>query len=317
MQRLLQELKNLRGSTLVLTHSLADVDSVSSAIVLGRILSWLKKPCDIHCIDSLNSSSKHLLKEIGLAILLPFEGKLSKYSNIIFVDVSNPDLLSDFPKKLSSYRGRVYCIDHHYHSNHLHTRYSFIAPHYAASSLIVFDLAKELNYSLNSREAFLLAAGVVSDTAFFKSADNSCFKKFSELLEYGVDYRRLLTLFASAPRLDEKLAVIKCVQNARIERRGELRAEQLVAFGESSCFESECASALIAAGCGIAFVVNKKRARVSCVRGDALDVNVGKIMESIGKRIHGSGGGHEKVGGAKGKAELIAPALEKEVKLLF
>ncbi|MBI5228791.1 hypothetical protein HY991_01680, partial [Candidatus Micrarchaeota archaeon] len=88
-------------------------------------------------------------------------------------------------------------------------------------------------------------------------------------------------------------------------------------ISECGAFELYCASKLVELGCDFAFVGNKKEGKLSGVKNESVRIgSVGRLMEAAGKIMGGSGGGHENVGGAKGKKEKVEKALDACVKMV-
>lgn len=305
-RKLLKQLLSLRGRTLITFHSIADTDAVASALVLRDLLSARGCECDVKAIDCLNAQSRRLLKSLGAREPQALVGLYC--DNIVLVDVSNADLLGDWGAAIAGFRGKIIAIDHHYHSKHLRTTYSFIDYGTTSVSEIILALSKLARFKLDKTQAALLFAGIVSDTACFKSANNETIRAANELLAFGgVDFQELLKTLEAKPDVSERMAVVKCVEKTRLERVG----DKLIALSTSSAFELQCATALVALGCDYAFVANPKEGRVSGARSDYASGNMGKIMEAVGRVFGGSGGGHEKVGGAKGEPANAQRALEE------
>lgn len=310
MRDLLKKLFSFKGKTLVSFHSIGDLDAVASALVLENVLQQKRVDCEVKALDSINSASKTVLKKLWLPEIEK-AGALD-YDNIILVDVSNPDLLGEKADEIARFKGTLVAVDHHYHSNHLRNAYLFVNQKSSSVSEIIYAMSKLTRVKLSRKHALLLLAGILSDTAFFKSAKNETFKAVSELLDLGgANFREVVELTETRPGLSEKTAVLKCVSQARFERF----RESIIALGESPCYELGCASALVCIGADFAFVSNPKEARISAAKAVSAKGNVGKIMEAVGKSFGGSGGGHEAVGGAKGRKERLSNALGECVRL--
>jgi len=75
----------------------------------------------------------------------------------------------------------------------------------------------------------------------------------------------------------------------------------VAATSTSDAFHLQCAVGLVALGADYAFVADAKKGIVLAARSDSARKSVGKLMQLVAKKIGGSGGGHEKVGGCRGK----------------
>jgi len=304
VERLAAELKSLRGKTLVLTHSLADLDACASALVLAEAVGG-----EAACPDKPSSAARHCLEKLGYSI--PVYGG-AKCENLVLVDVSNAGLLGGFNLKPF---GKIIVIDHHYHNKHLKCDYSFIDAKRSSCSEIILEACNALGFRLSDSQRKLLLAGVLHDSAFFKSANCRTLAAAAELCE-GIDFREVVRAAEVRKDPSEVAAVQKAVCSASIEEIGGFKA----AFTESGAFELQSASTLVEIGCDYAFVLDAKHGKMSAVKREAAPGNVGKMMEKIGKEFGGSGGGHENAGGASGKPEKAGKALEtarKELMLLL
>ncbi|MEM0475730.1 MAG: hypothetical protein QW343_02970, partial [Candidatus Norongarragalinales archaeon] len=164
----------------------------------------------------------------------------------------------------------------------------------------------------DSRVASLLLCGIISDTAGFKSAGNATLRAANELVSLGADYAECAALCRAKRDASEALAIIKCVASARIEKIG-AKSDVLVAVANSHSHELACAAALVELGCDYAFIANEREGKISGAKSGVARGNIGKIMEAAGRFFgsSGSGGGHEKVGGALGEPARTNAALEE------
>ncbi len=310
---LLNKLLSLKGRTLITFHSLGDADSVASAYALANALKQKNKrvSCEVRCIDVATASARRVLA--GLSFPTPKAIKqLDSFKNIVLVDVSTPTLLSEWSAKIEAFHGTVIAIDNHYHTRHLKNAFVYVNLEKPSTSEIVFEITRKLGVKPNAKTAALLLAGITVDTALFKSAENATLADAGELARTrGVDFKKILSLATPRPDLSERVAVLKAVAGARIEKIGEGERAALVALARAHSFELQCASALVALGCDYAFVANDREGRVSGVKAQDARGNVGKIMEAAGVAFGGSGGGHEFVGGARGDPARASAALEE------
>ena len=294
---LLAKLKSLKGKTVISFHSIADLDAVASAVALQKLI----KNSEIRSVDCVNSQAKRTLKKLQIE-LKPFSEKelnnLNIWHNIIFVDVSNRELLSNLASHLHTFRGNILAIDHHTHNHEFKNAHVYIDSGKGAASEIIFEISKALKKKPDSKTSFLLAGGIVSDTAYFQSANSASLETVSRLLKIAKkELSELYSLIESHPDVSERIASIKSVQRAIYERIGEV----LLASSESSAFELNCASSLVKCGADFAIVLNRKEGKISCVKSRSpafSKLNIGELLKEVASSVSGSGGGHEFVGGA-------------------
>lgn len=304
MKRFARELKSLKGSTLVLTHSLADLDACASAIVLADVVNG-----EARCPDKPTAAAKHCLERLGLEIK-PYEGE--KFDNLILVDVSTESLLGGV--KPSGFK-RVFVIDHHYHNKRVKADYAFVDAKRASCAELIVEACHELDFQLTEKWKKLLLTGIIHDTAWFKSSDSRSLAVVAELCN-GLDFQEVLGI--ARVHRDEAMikAIVKGVGSAEvIEIKG-----HLACFTRVNAFELQTASALVDAGCDYAFAMDGNAGKMSGVKKAGAPGSIGKAMEAIGKAFGGNGGGHDSVGGAMGepgKAKAAFDEAKRQTELLL
>lgn len=300
-----QALLSIRGKTLITTHSLADVDAVASAVVLGEMLANRVKT-DVRLVDQASAGAKRVLSSLGLHA--PVIEDLD-YSNVILVDLTSPELLVNWRKGIEEFKGTKIIIDHHYHVRPLKAQVTYVNRNKPSCCEVIYQIMRLLGVKPNRQQAKLLLAGIVADTANFKSATPFTFEAVGVLLKHaGEDFSSVQELVEGKRVLSERIATLKAASRAKVTRIGEF----LVGTTEVNAFELQCAVSLVQAGCDVAFAANSFEGRISGAKHEALKgVHIGKIMGAAGRVLRGSGGGHENVGGAKGSPEKTITALEK------
>ena len=302
----LQYLSRLKGKTLVTFQSLADLDAVASAYALKLLVPRL----EIGAADSANSQVKKVFKALSLRQIEPFES-LEDFENVIIVDANNAAVLGKRGQEIQDFPGKIIVIDHHLHSKKMKSDFAWLEPEKTSTCEMVYALLKEAKKKIDARTALLLAAGIISDTAVWKSANDDSFLAVGELLKLAgkgeKEYETVMKLVSSRPDVSHRKKRLDAAARAEVTQKGEV----LVAVSTSEGFEMSCAAALVELGCDYAFVGNPKKGRVFGVKASNAPGNIGLIMEEAGEVLGGSGGGHENVGGAEGKAEKVRNALEK------
>ena len=143
-------LNNLKGRTVFLTHSLADVDSVASAIVLARHYDG-----EALLSDSMDSLAKKVLVELDVA-RPPKLKSLDGVDNVVLVDCSSFEALDKKARyMLNGFKGRVLAIDHHSQTNQVQ---GIIDPKCGSTAEIVTRLVNQ-----GPKEAELLLCAVIAD----------------------------------------------------------------------------------------------------------------------------------------------------------
>ncbi|MFH1247454.1 MAG: DHH family phosphoesterase, partial [Candidatus Micrarchaeota archaeon] len=215
---LLRELHSLKGATLVTFHSLGDVEAVASAIAVSKLLhnTVVKSP------DHTNSASRHLLQALHIEkipVLKPSE--VSQFKNVVLVDVANKEMLSDFGEELTNFKGKVIAIDHHEHGKLLKNAKVFEFPNRTSCCEIIYDLYRISKRKVDHVIATLLLAGLISDTARFKTANQQTFQVIPQLLiASGRKYEDVLQMIKPVQNSSEVKAVLNAMQNVDLIETG-------------------------------------------------------------------------------------------------
>lgn len=308
---LLRELHSLKGATLVTFHSLGDVEAVASGIALSKLLH----NCTVKSPDRTNSASRHLLEKLNMEkIPLLKSGELKNFNNVVLVDVANKEMLAGFGSELAQFKGKVIAIDHHEHGNLLKNAKIFEFAHRTSCCEIIYDLYRVSGRKIEPIVATLLLAGIISDTARFKTANRETFHAVTQLLiASGGKYEEVLTMVKSAVDNAEVKSVLKAVQNAGLIET----PAGMIGIARSNAFEAKCCAVLVDMGCVAAICANAKAGKIAMLKDsenpNAAVINVGELMKAAGRNLQGSGGGHEGIGGASGKPTLVEKAVWKIV----
>ena len=292
-KELFKELKALKGKTAISFHSMGDVDALASAFALQSAIPH----SEVRRIDTVNSQARKVWGRLNLK-LEPFTaGALDHFDNLIFVDVSTPSLLGNLRKELEGYRGNLFAIDHHTHNSPFNAKL-YIDAEKTSCSEVIFGILKAMKKKPGREAATLIAAGIISDTAYMKSATTSAIIALGECLKIaGMELSDAYDLLDVREDASEKIALMEAVRRARIERIRDV----VIAESQVGAFELRCAAALVSLGCDFAVVANQKEGKAPAVksRGPELKkINVGKLMDEVARELKGSGGGHEMVGGS-------------------
>ncbi len=304
-------LQDLHGRTLITFQSLADLDAVASALALSEIVP---RP-QIRSTGGMDSQSRAVLGHFGLAI--PQLESLRGYSSVVIVDACTADSLGRWGAEIESFAGRKIIIDHHAHSGRMKADFVLEMPSKSSTCEIALEILDSAKRKIDGNTALLLAAGITSDTAFWKSANDSSFAAMARLLQLAgksrKDYQKILALINRPANPEMTKKIVECIGKASLV----LKDNFTVATSQSNAFHLQCAVGLVRLGCDYAFVADRDRGIVLGARSDRASGSIGRLMEKVGKKIRGSGGGHEKVGGARGSFADAKEVLDYCSKLAF
>jgi nanoRNase/pAp phosphatase (c-di-AMP/oligoRNAs hydrolase) len=293
-------LDSLKGRRAAFTfHSQGDVDGVASAFALKMHFgNSIVLP-----VDRINAQAKRLLDYVGFALDKPPQ----KYDALVVVDCNSKILLGNFASE------KAYAVlDHHVpHADAPAAQFRFVDPSYSSACEIVYEYLRSKSKSLDHRVAFLLACGIITDSANFRHANARTFKYMAELLEHAqMDYLEILDILDKRASLAQRKEVLRACQSAKISTIGDF----VVATAVSKGFEASVAEALLELGADVSFVgCATKDARISArsLHAVVAKVKLTEIMGRAGKVLGGSGGGHPGAAGADGpRAKRLDEALE-------
>ena len=168
-------------------------------------------------------------------------------------------------------------------------------------------------FEISKESAFLLASGIVYDTAHLRNANLKTFEILTELLKKSErEFSEILDLLRTRTDISEKIANLKAISRLRSYRIGDV----LVSFTNAGSFEASVARNLLRSGSDIAIVAapRKKSLRISGRMKSYLrdKINLAEIFSDIEKIIDGSAGGHDMAASANGKKpDKIGEAFKK------
>ncbi len=278
-----------RKSVLITFHSIGDLDAVAGAFALSRCLPR----ATIAMPDHLNAEAKKFCVANDFSPAKFSEVKDTDFAATILIDCSSANLAPHMATRKIDL-----LIDHHtMHSDKLSAKLELIDETAAAvCELLYFVLPK-----IDAKSAHALAAGIISDSANFSSANPRTFEVMGKLLAAAkMPYDRLLYENFVPPQYSQRLELLKSCQNLRFNTQG----EYIVASSVVNSFEAHVAMAFINLGADVAFVGHKGKltARISgrCRRGMPEGFSVAPILKEIAPLINGTGGGHPHAAGATG-----------------
>jgi len=295
---------------IIISHHNADVDAVSSLLALRELLEKQGKKVHVGVAESISEVARNFLKNEEILI----NPKLDKYENIIIVDTSAPEQIK--PMVIPRNKN-VFLLDHHIPGNLVKISKSYIDPNAKSCSEIIYKLSKYFS-DLSQRSSFLLASGIVYDTAHLRNADIKVFKILVELLEKsGREFKEIIKLLNTDIDISEKIANLKAVGRLKSYRIGNV----LVSFTHTGSFEASVARNLLKMGSDIAIVAapKKKSLRISGRMKSNLrnKINLAEIFSQIEEIIDGSAGGHDMAASANGKnTNNVGKAFDKILSLI-
>ena len=305
MAEFLADASRQRKKILVLCHHMADPDGVGSCVVLAGALKQLGASARAGTSEDMSRAAQAVLGAVGLAIEAdpPIDADI-----VVLLDTSSFEHLGKIGGVVKEKAPPIVLIDHHRPVEEMKefTKFYLVREDVTSQSELVLELIRELGVTLTPEWAFLLLAGVVSDTGQFRFAKGSTFTAVDELLRAGADYHRVLDALRLPEEPSKRIAILKAAQRAELEKIH----ERLVAFSELSSFEADAAAMLIKIGADVAIVGSEEKGRLR-ISGRArpevcaeTGLHLGELMAELGKLHKGAGGGHAGAASMSGEGKL-------------
>lgn len=290
---------------LVLCHHNADPDAVGSSLALVDALKQLGAEARAGVSEGISRVSGSILKAAAreIAIDPPLDADL-----IVLVDTSSFEHLGELGEEVKQKALELVLIDHHRPVEEMkqHAKYYFVREESASESELILELIHELGAELTPEMAFLLLAGIISDTGQFRFAKGATFEAANDLVKAGADYSRVLEALRLPEDPSRRIAMLKAARRLRSYKI----SDRLVALSKLSSFEADAAAMLVRVGADVAVVGSQKRdkirlcgrAREELIKGTQL--HLGKLMSEMAKQFNGTGGGHAGAASMTGDGKL-------------
>lgn len=318
---LVRPLSSFKGKNILLiTHSGCDVDAICAAASLFFFLKR-KNRAEILVPEHIALPAKTFAKKLGIPYKVVKSASLKGFDCLFLVDFNELKMAGALEPEISAFKGQIFLVDHHRQAQKsiASQQNSLVDPNAIASCELVFDWLKKSGVALDKKTATCIAAGIVTDSAFFLTANSRTFAIMSEAMEKsGRTFSSIPPLFSVKQTFDEKVAKLKAAKRARIF----LVSDYVVVASDVGAFEADAASALTRIGADIAFVGDSNEGKLR-ISGRALQNVVKKEGFDLAKHVFqrlpgefgGSGGGHAGAAGFNGKGKDINAALMQCVSL--
>ncbi len=294
-------------------HKNADPDSFCSAYALSLLLQDLGIEAEIIAPEGLNEVAKHLLPSYGVKIYSSEAAR--EVEAIITVDVCSLDQLGELAEVLPGLGRPVFVIDHHAETAGLSALAKMRLVDEKAVSVgeLVYQLYEDAGVAPSQQAARAMLAAIVYDSRHLIRATPRTLKIVLALLETGIVYSEVIQSLHVPIDVSERIARLKAGQRLGFERV----EDYLVAITHVGSFEASAARALLDLGADVAVVVggDKDELRISARARDeffaATGVHLGRdVLEGLGKKLGGGGGGHPTAAGASGAGDPEKVMLE-------
>lgn len=298
-------LKNVKGSILILTHENPDGDSLGSGLALYKFLKKKGKEVYIGSKDGV----PHFLDFLPCVedVINP-DGKF--YDVGIVVDASGFYRVGKEVKV-----GKRIRIDHHV-GGEFYGMHDYIDPTAPATAALVYEIIKNWDETAIDKDiATCIYTGLATDTGFFRysNTNEKTFELAKELVSYGADPYYVYTMVMEREKVNKMKLIAKVLETLQLHEDGKVAGITVFKkFLDETGTTYEDTEGLVnyprsIEGVKVAYaLIEKPEEGVWKVSLRAKgNVNVGKIAERLG------GGGHKYASGAKIKTNSYEEALKK------
>ncbi len=297
----------------IVCHKNADPDSFCSAYALSLLLQQFDIQGDIIAPEGLNEVAKHLLPSYGCKVNSSEAAKDA--DAIITVDVCSLDQIGELADLLPVLHRPIFVIDHHAETAGLSelAEIKIVDEEAVSVGELVYLMYEGARVTPSLMAAKAMLAAIVYDSRHLIRATPRTLRIVLALLATGIDYQEVVQSLHVPIDVSERIARLKAGQRLSFERI----EDYLVAITHVGSFEASAARALLELGADVALVVggDKEELRISARAREEFyaktGVHLGRdILEGLGKKLGGGGGGHPTAAGASGAGDPEKVMLE-------
>lgn len=314
-------LSKIKGKKiLIITHAGCDVDAIGAAAALSFALSK-KNKVEISVPEHIAKPAKAFAEKQKIPYHLNGFDDISSFDCLFLVDFNSLSMAASAADAIKRFNGPIYLIDHHEKTGEkIGNRVNaLINPEAVASCEIVFELLQKNRIPIDGRIATCIAAGIVTDSAHFQTANSKTFAIMAAVMQKNKkNLSELLSLFSAPLTFDQKIAVLKAAKRSRIFRINDF----IAVTADIGAFEADAAATLVKIGADIAFAGDSEEGKLR-ISGRAAQHVLKKTGFDLAKNVFqkmpafypGSGGGHPGAAGFNGEGNDIESALMKCIEL--
>ena len=309
-----------RKKIALITHAGCDVDAICAAAALFFYFEK-KNSASIFVPDHISIPAKNIAKKMKIPYKVTKGQNLKDFDILFLIDFNDLKMAGSLAAKIKDFKGQIFLIDHHQTTKQkiAPEKNSLVNPKAVATCELVFDWLKKSNATIDNKMAACIASGIVTDSAFFLTANSKTFSIMAETLEASEKtFSSILSLFSVKKTFDEKIARLKAAKRSRIF----LISDYIAIASDVGAFEADSASALVKIGADIAFIGDTEEGKLK-ISGRASQYIVKKegfdlakhVFQKLPKYFGGSGGGHAGAAGYNGEGDDINKALMRCIEL--
>jgi len=280
----------------ILTHKGADIDALASAFGIREMLaeSYPSAHLSIHSMGKLPQKVRGLVEFLDIEV----NGEMpeTQGSWVFLVDTGGWVTTGVPLERLSAAECRI-LVDHHPLVDQ--DLYDIVLYYPSTStSEIVLKMFDKLQYTMGDRVSTALLAGVITDTAGLREANDETLLHLCDLGSAGAKIAKAWEIVSREASRGETMAKLKAAQRMKILKNKEL----VVVITEVGSYHSVVASALVRLGADLAVVFSKApegskaSLRASRRLSDISSLDLGSLSVELARELGGHGGGHIRAG---------------------
>ncbi|HMK46374.1 MAG TPA: DHH family phosphoesterase [Methanocella sp.] len=285
-----ERLKKYRN-ILFLCHKNADVDSLGGAYALQRVFGG-----HIGVYDSPGTMAAMLCERLNIHLVI--SPMLNAYDIVVVVDTST--MVQTGYGSIGTYA----IIDHHTPGDMIDGCQFALSRVASSTGELVYSIYSDNGLMMDADTAFVMVLAIVTDTGHFRYANYHVFEIVSRILQQGgIRYASVAEFLSQVPvDLSCRIATIKAASRLTLHRVGEL----LIVETTVGSFGAQAATSLISLGADVAFVGSDKdgERRISGRVRRGVDLDLSRLLQELGKKFNGSGGGHAAAAGVVIRGDL-------------
>ncbi len=288
----------------VIAHINEDGDALGSVFALCRVLENQGKNTVAYLSDEPEARLSFLNGKYEI-----YNGEEVPEFDLCFaLDSGDLSRLGEERLKILKKAKNTICIDHHI-TNTGYADINVIKPDATSTGEVLFEVLKELGYSLDSYSAMCLYTAIASDSGCFKysSTTPKTMRIIADLLEYDFDHAEVLRLLFDTEQIGNIKLKGYVMNNIESFLDGKI---QLVMTDEEilnrfSVSEKDATDLVniprMVQGCEVAIELKKRNGKIRLsLRSHHIDIS--GVAKSFG------GGGHKLASGAEINAETMDEA---------
>jgi nanoRNase/pAp phosphatase (c-di-AMP/oligoRNAs hydrolase) len=273
----------------ITSHSIADADGVCSAALLNSLFPQ----SEIVFLDSPSSVAKEICKKYNIKYSISSQ---IKPLESVLVDVSDPALLKEL-------KGKFFAVIDHHTTSVVKSENLFVVEEAPSTTYLIYEIMKNMGIIPSPVQAELILLGLISDTYRFKSVGSvELFKDVSNLLNFAQnEYGEIVQILDSKMTFSERITFIRSFGKVYSAYR-EKKTQNLFIITDTDSFTSLVSTKLVeclGADIGIAYALMEGHVVVSMRTSSKMKIHSGKLMDELGKKYKGEGGGHVHAAGCK------------------